>query len=150
MPSPWRSAAGLRVGSCRSSSPPDITGSCDHIILLEKRVLQRPILLTSCTLLLPSRKPTRLSGCGVIASIPVCSWHCLHPSVGQTCCQHLELRSPRHGVRGGWHRLQPVLSVGWICYIREKRDVYLDVAKAPSFLAPGDPERSRLRIAMAT
>lgn len=35
-------------------------------------------------------------------------------------------------------------------YIWEKRDVYLNVAKAPSFLAPGDTEHSRLCIAMAT
>lgn len=34
--------------------------------------------------------------------------------------------------------------------MREKGAVYLNVAKAPSFLAPGDPERSRLCIAMAT
>lgn len=34
--------------------------------------------------------------------------------------------------------------------VREKRDVYLNVAKAPSFLVAGDPERCRLRIAMAT
>lgn len=39
---------------------------------------------------------------------------------------------------------------GWVHYVREKRDVYLSVAKSPSFLVPGDPERSRLCIAMAT
>lgn len=42
------------------------------------------------------------------------------------------------------------LTEGWMHCIWEKRDVYLNVAKAPSFLAPGDPECSRLCIAMAT
>lgn len=55
---------------------------------------------------------------------------------------------------GGTGRLTPIgagtPTEGWMHYIWEKRDVYLNVAKAPSFLAPGDPECSRLCIAMAT
>lgn len=30
------------------------------------------------------------------------------------------------------------------------RDVYLNVARAPLFLAPGDPEHSRLYVTIAT
>lgn len=70
--------------------------------------------------------------------------------MGQACSQCLELPSPMHGVKGDWCQGQPGSYKGWICYMREKGAVYLNVAKAPSFLAPGDPERSRLCIAMAT
>lgn len=70
--------------------------------------------------------------------------------MGQACSQCLEPPSPMHGVKGGQCQGQPGSYKGWICYMREKGAVYLNVAKAPSFLAPGDPERSRLCIAMAT
>lgn len=71
-------------------------------------------------------------------------------SAGQACSRRLEPLSPAQGARDGQHQWQRRSYQGWMRYIREKGDVYLNVAKAPSFLAPGDPERSRLCIAMAT
>lgn len=65
------------------------------------------------------------------------------------------LPAPRAVLSQAWDKGRPASIVASAVtrvdvYIREKGDVFLDVAKAPSFLAPGDPERSRLNIAMAT